>query len=119
MTLLKKKTKKTLHSQIWKNVKKYERTEVFPDADMCSCGRRPGSEINKWQCNCSLGLSISVSYFFLSSCRGYMVMGDSFNTTLFKQTFQRVFTKDVQGQFKMGFGGTLEIKVRNDIYYKK
>ncbi|NXQ04681.1 SC23A protein, partial [Vidua macroura] len=42
---------------------------------------------------------------------GYMVMGDSFNTSLFKQTFQRVFTKDMQGQFKMGFGGTLEIKV--------
>lgn len=41
-----------------------------------------------------------------------MVMGDSFNTSLFKQTFQRVFTKDMQGQFKMGFGGTLEIKVR-------
>lgn len=38
-------------------------------------------------------------------------MGDSFNTSLFKQTFQRVFTKDMQGQFKMGFGGTLEIKV--------
>ncbi|KAJ6655663.1 hypothetical protein lerEdw1_004899 [Lerista edwardsae] len=41
---------------------------------------------------------------------GYLVMGDSFNTSLFKQTFQRVFTKDAQGQFKMGFGGTLEIK---------
>ncbi|KAK7835980.1 hypothetical protein U0070_004071 [Myodes glareolus] len=41
---------------------------------------------------------------------GYMVMGDSFNTSLFKQTFQRVFTKDIHGQFKMGFGGTLEIK---------
>lgn len=42
-------------------------------------------------------------------------MGDSFNTSLFKQTFQRVFTKDAQGQFKMGFGGTLEIKVKSGI----
>uniref|UniRef100_A0AAR2M055 Protein transport protein SEC23 n=1 Tax=Pygocentrus nattereri TaxID=42514 RepID=A0AAR2M055_PYGNA len=41
---------------------------------------------------------------------GYMVMADSFNTSLFKQTFQRVFTKDVQGAFKMAFAGTLEIK---------
>uniref|UniRef100_A0A8B9JE43 Protein transport protein SEC23 n=1 Tax=Astyanax mexicanus TaxID=7994 RepID=A0A8B9JE43_ASTMX len=41
---------------------------------------------------------------------GYMVMADSFNTSLFKQTFQRVFTKDVQGSFKMAFAGTLEIK---------
>uniref|UniRef100_A0A6I8PNR6 Protein transport protein SEC23 n=1 Tax=Ornithorhynchus anatinus TaxID=9258 RepID=A0A6I8PNR6_ORNAN len=46
---------------------------------------------------------------------GYMVMGDSFNTSLFKQTFQRVFTKDGQGQFKMGFGGTLEIKTSREI----
>lgn len=40
-----------------------------------------------------------------------MVMADSFNTSLFKQTFQRVFTKDVQGSFKMALAGTLEIKV--------
>ncbi|XP_030069953.1 protein transport protein Sec23A [Microcaecilia unicolor] len=46
---------------------------------------------------------------------GYMVMGDSFNTSLFKQTFQRVFTKDAQGHFKMAFGGTLEIKTSREI----
>lgn len=39
-------------------------------------------------------------------------MGDSFNTSLFKQTFQRVFSKDSKGEFKMGFGATLEVKVR-------
>lgn len=44
-------------------------------------------------------------------------MGDSFNTSLFKQTFQRVFTKDMHGQFKMGFGGTLEIKVRTKTWH--
>ncbi|KAM4690679.1 protein transport protein Sec23A isoform 1-T2 [Rhinophrynus dorsalis] len=46
---------------------------------------------------------------------GYMVMGDSFNTSLFKQTFQRVFTKDAQGNFKMAFGGTLEIKTSREL----
>lgn len=51
-----------------------------------------------------------VRFFFVVG-RGYMVMADSFNTSLFKQTFQRVFTKDVQGSFKMAFGGTLEVKV--------
>lgn len=55
--------------------------------------------------------------FLLFPCRGYMVMGDSFNTSLFKQTFQRVFTKDMHGQFKMGFGGTLEIKVRTKTWH--
>lgn len=43
--------------------------------------------------------------------RGYMVMGDSFNTALFKQTFQRVFSKDMRGEFKMAFCATLEVKV--------
>ncbi|KAL4613073.1 protein transport protein Sec23A-like [Arapaima gigas] len=46
---------------------------------------------------------------------GYMVMADSFNTSLFKQTFQRVFTKDVQGCFKMAFAGTLEIKTSREL----
>ncbi|MEQ2186919.1 hypothetical protein GOODEAATRI_033785 [Goodea atripinnis] len=47
--------------------------------------------------------------------RGYMVMADSFNTSLFKQTFQRVFTKDVQGSFKMAFSATLEAKTSREI----
>uniref|UniRef100_A0A7N6B9G3 Protein transport protein SEC23 n=1 Tax=Anabas testudineus TaxID=64144 RepID=A0A7N6B9G3_ANATE len=46
---------------------------------------------------------------------GYMVMADSFNTSLFKQTFQRVFTKDVQGSFKMAFSATLEVKTSREI----
>ena len=43
---------------------------------------------------------------------GHMVMGDSFNTSLFKQTFQRVFSKDAKGEFKMAFGATVEVKVK-------
>uniref|UniRef100_S4RVA5 Protein transport protein SEC23 n=1 Tax=Petromyzon marinus TaxID=7757 RepID=S4RVA5_PETMA len=42
---------------------------------------------------------------------GYMVMGDSFNTSLFKQTFQRVFGRDFQGNLRMAFGAVLEVKV--------
>ncbi|GAB1599854.1 protein transport protein Sec23A-like isoform X1 [Argonauta hians] len=46
---------------------------------------------------------------------GHMVMGDSFNTSLFKQTFQRVFSKDLKGEFKMGFGATLEVKTSREL----
>lgn len=46
---------------------------------------------------------------------GHMVMGDSFNTSLFKQTFQRVFSKDSKGEFKMGFGATLEVKTSREL----
>lgn len=55
--------------------------------------------------------SISTDYFWFRY-RGHIVMGDSFNTSLFKQTFQRVFSKDYNGEFRMAFGGTLEVKVK-------
>lgn len=50
----------------------------------------------------------TVTHSFL---RGHMAMGDSFNTSLFKQTFQRVFNKDPSGAFQMAFGASLEVKV--------
>lgn len=48
-----------------------------------------------------------------------MVMGDSFNSSLFKQTFQRVFSKDQKGDFKMAFNGTLEVKCSRELKSKK
>ncbi len=44
-----------------------------------------------------------------------MVMGDSFNSSLFKQTFQRVFSKDSKGDFKMAFNATLEVKCSREL----
>lgn len=44
-------------------------------------------------------------------------MGDSFNTSLFKQTFQRVFNKGFNGEFRMAFGATLDVKVRDQFHW--
>jgi len=44
-----------------------------------------------------------------------MVMGDSFNSSLFKQTFQRIFARDQKGEFKMAFNGTLEVKTSREL----
>ncbi len=46
---------------------------------------------------------------FVSS--GHMILGDSFNTSLFKQTWQKVFSKDSGGHFNMAFNASFEIKV--------
>ncbi|KAJ7396606.1 Sec23 B, coat complex II component [Pitangus sulphuratus] len=46
---------------------------------------------------------------------GYMVMGDSFNTSLFKQTFQRVFHKGYNGEFRMAFGANLDVKTSREL----
>ncbi|XP_063387224.1 protein transport protein Sec23A isoform X1 [Cydia fagiglandana] len=50
-----------------------------------------------------------------NSTGGHMVMGDSFNSSLFKQTFQRVFAKDQKNDFKMAFNGTLEVKCSREL----
>ena len=46
---------------------------------------------------------------------GHMVMGDSFNSSLFKQTFQRVFSKDANDHFKMAFNATMEVKCSREL----
>ncbi|XP_053669942.1 protein transport protein Sec23A isoform X3 [Anopheles nili] len=50
-----------------------------------------------------------------NSTGGHMVMGDSFNSSLFKQTFQRVFAGDEKNELKMAFNGTLEIKCSREL----
>ena len=46
---------------------------------------------------------------FLNS--GHLIMGDSFKTSMFKQTFQKVFSKDDQGDYLMAFNASVEVKV--------
>lgn len=50
-----------------------------------------------------------------NSTGGHMVMADSFNSSLFKQTFQRVFSRDEKGDLKMAFNGTVEVKCSREI----
>ncbi|KAL1130633.1 hypothetical protein AAG570_011875 [Ranatra chinensis] len=50
-----------------------------------------------------------------NSTGGHMVMGDSFNSSLFKQTFQRVMARDHRGDFKMAFNGVLEVKTSREL----
>ncbi|XP_040575211.1 protein transport protein Sec23A isoform X2 [Lepeophtheirus salmonis] len=46
---------------------------------------------------------------------GHMVMGDSFNSSLFKQTFQRVFNKNAKEDFTMAFNATMEVKCSREL----
>jgi len=46
---------------------------------------------------------------------GYMFMGDAFETALFKQSFQRVFSKDSKDEFKMAFGASMEVKTSKEL----
>lgn len=43
---------------------------------------------------------------------GHMVLSDSFNSGIFKQSFLKIFSKDDQGFVNMGFNATIEVTVR-------
>lgn len=42
---------------------------------------------------------------------GVMVLSDSFATSIFKQSFLRVFAKDANGHLEMGFNATFDVQV--------
>lgn len=43
---------------------------------------------------------------------GVIVLSDSFATSIFKQSFIRIFNKDSQGHLQMGFNATFDVQVR-------
>ncbi|KAI7869905.1 protein transporter SEC23 [Spinellus fusiger] len=51
----------------------------------------------------------------VNSTGGFMVLSDSFNTAIFKQSFQRLFQKDAQGHLQMGFNATLDVQTTREL----
>ena len=47
-----------------------------------------------------------------NSTNGVIVLSDSFATSIFKQSFLRIFNKDEQGHLQMGFNATFDVQVR-------
>ena len=46
-----------------------------------------------------------------NSTNGVIVLSDSFATSIFKQSFLRLFNKDEQGNLQMGFNATFDVQV--------
>ena len=53
--------------------------------------------------------------YCVNSTGGLMIMGDSFDSSLFKTSFQRVFTKDDKNQLKMAFNAIVEAKTSREL----
>ncbi|KAI8817160.1 uncharacterized protein EV422DRAFT_542658 [Fimicolochytrium jonesii] len=51
----------------------------------------------------------------VTSTNGHMVLSDSFNTAIFKQSFLRLFSKDADGFLQMGFNATLEVQTTKEL----
>ena len=50
-----------------------------------------------------------------SNTNGFIVLSDSFNSSVFKQSFTRLFVKDNEGFLKMGFNATLEVQTSREL----
>lgn len=50
-----------------------------------------------------------------NSTGGHMILADAFNSTIFKQSFQRVFNQNEDGSLEMGFNANLEIMTTKEL----
>ena len=46
---------------------------------------------------------------------GSIILSDSFNTAIFKQSFTRLFVKDEDGFLKMGFNAVMEVQTSREL----
>ena len=50
-----------------------------------------------------------------NSTNGVMVLSDAFTTSIFKQSFLRVFAKDEHKHLEMGFNATFDVQVSHSL----
>ncbi|KAJ3736795.1 protein transporter SEC23 [Lentinula guzmanii] len=50
-----------------------------------------------------------------NSTNGVIVLSDSFATSIFKQSFLRIFNKDEQGQLQIGFNATFDVQTTKEL----
>ncbi|KAH8928240.1 protein transporter SEC23 [Atractiella rhizophila] len=46
---------------------------------------------------------------------GYLILVDSFSTSIFKQSYQKLFEKDDEGSLLMGFNATLDVQTTKEL----
>ncbi|KAG0309085.1 GTPase-activating protein S23 [Dissophora globulifera] len=51
----------------------------------------------------------------VNSTGGFIILSDSFTTAIFKQSFQKMFEKDAEGNLKMGFNATLAVQTTKEL----
>ncbi|EEB07454.1 GTPase activating protein Sec23a [Schizosaccharomyces japonicus yFS275] len=46
---------------------------------------------------------------------GHMILSDAFTTSIFRQSFQRIFTRDATGQLSVGFNASMEVLTTKEL----
>ena len=51
----------------------------------------------------------------MNNTNGFIVLSDAFSSSVFKQSFARLFVKDGEGYLKMGFNATVEVQTSREL----
>ncbi|KAF9437263.1 GTPase-activating protein S23 [Entomortierella beljakovae] len=95
------------------NVKHYKKASKFYEA-LAKRASTNGHAIDIFGgCLDQVGLLEMKS--MVNSTGGFMVLSDSFTTAIFKQSFQKIFEKDAEGNLKMGFNATLAVQTTKEL----
>ena len=98
------------HDDLWKDKAKYTRKATKFYENLSKRAASAGVAVDVFACfQDQTGLFEMKS--LSNSTAGHLVMGDSFNTSLFRQTYQKVFgTKEGSPLLKMSFNASVEVK---------
>lgn len=74
---------------------------------------------NSHMVDCLIGCYDQVGFLEMRSCvnntGGMVIMADSFNTSIFKQSFQRMFAKNADGTLAMAFNANVDIQTSREL----
>eukprot|EP00127_Corallochytrium_limacisporum_P000551 Clim_evm7s18 gene=Clim_evmTU7s18 len=102
------------HHDIEKDNVKYMKKAIKHYESLATRAATSGHVVDIYAC----ALDQSGLYEMKSLCGstgGHMVLGDSFNTTLFTETYKLVFDRDYKDEFKMAFGATIEVMTSKEL----
>ncbi|CAL8090843.1 unnamed protein product [Orchesella dallaii] len=104
------------HHDIEKDNAKYMKKAMKHYEGLGSRAAANGHAVDIYSCALDQTGLLEMKYL-VNMTGGHMIMGDSFNSTLFKQTYQRVFTRteNSDNNLKMAFNATLEVKTSREI----
>jgi len=102
------------HTDLAKDNCKYTRTALKYYEGVARRGVASGHSIDIFACSYD-----QVGFYemqdLVKKTNGFAVLGDAFETAMFKQSFQKIFTKDERGQLPMAFNATLEVQTTKEL----
>lgn len=102
------------HHDIEKDQAKYMKKAIKHYQALSTRAATNGHTIDIYSCSLDQ-TGLHEMKYCVNSTGGLLVMGDSFDSSLFKTSFQRVFIKDENNLFKMAFNGVLEVKTSREL----